>query len=33
MIDARTDPRPTHLNLVLNWDEELKRLIPVPSRP
>ena len=29
MIDARTDPFPPHLNLVLHWDEELKRLVPI----
>ena len=28
MIDATTDPLSPHLNLVLNWDEELKRLVP-----
>ena len=29
MIDETTDPLPPHLNLVLNWDEELKRLEPI----
>ena len=29
MIDATTDPLPSHLNLVLHWDEELKRLVPI----
>ncbi len=29
MIDATTDPLPPHLSLVLHWDEELKRLVPI----
>ena len=28
MIDESADPLPRYLNLVLNWDEELKRLVP-----
>jgi serine/threonine-protein kinase len=28
MIDESADPLPLYLNLVLNWDEELKRLVP-----
>ncbi len=26
----RSDPAPTHINVVLNWFEELKRLVPTP---
>ena len=29
MIDETTDPLPPHLNLILHWDEELKRLVPI----
>ena len=28
MIDESADPLPPYLNLVVNWDEELKRLVP-----
>ena len=33
MIDERTDPLAPHLKLVLNWSEELKRLVPTRGEP
>ena len=26
--EEESEPEPTHLNLILNWAEELKRLVP-----
>lgn len=26
--EEESEPAPTHLNLILNWAEELKRLVP-----
>ena len=29
MVEADPDARPTRVNVVLNWIEELKRLVPI----
>ena len=28
MVESNPDARPTRVNVVLNWHEELKRLVP-----